>query len=173
MWFSVPISRVFPPVLHSFAIRHLTLSVSRMMYPTMSFMGFWENDADVSMFWVRPVECSLKHVTLWDAARAVRTMCLLRAQCRLSGAHAVGSLTKKSTWPDPHGTKVPAESHHFHFYNRYCTLKSLFFMRSAPFIVGLSSLRMMVVLHLKNCDIFLCTWLLVFGLMIRRSCIFY
>lgn len=48
---SLLISRcVFPPVLYSFAIRHLTLSVSRMMCPTMSFMGFWENDADVSMF---------------------------------------------------------------------------------------------------------------------------
>lgn len=101
VWFSVSVSLcVFPLVLHSFKIRHLTLSVSRMMCPTMSFIGFWENDADVSMFWVRPVECSLKHVTLWDAARAVRTMSLLRAQCRLFGAHTVGFLTKDSTWPD-------------------------------------------------------------------------
>lgn len=101
MWFSVSVSLcVFPLPLHSFTIRHLTLAVGRMMCPTMSFIGFWENDADVSMFWVRPVECSLKHVTLWDAARAVRMMCLLRVQHRFFGVHAAGFLTKNSTWPN-------------------------------------------------------------------------
>lgn len=94
--FFVPVSLCAFP-LHSVTIRHLTLTVGRMMCPTMSFIGFWENNADVSMFWVRPVECSLKHVTLWDAARAVRMMCLLRVQHRFLGVHAAGFLTKNST----------------------------------------------------------------------------
>lgn len=41
-----------------FTIGHLALSLGRMMRPTTSFIGFWENDADVSMSWVRPVEYS-------------------------------------------------------------------------------------------------------------------
>lgn len=42
--------------------------------PTLSFIGFWENDADVSMSWVRPVECApLIHATLQLPASVVKT----------------------------------------------------------------------------------------------------
>lgn len=87
--------------LSGITIGHVALLLGLMMRQTMSLKGFWENDADVSMFWVRPVERSpLIRATLevhaWAAKRKWNPLCILHTFF----AHAAWHRRKKPTWPD-------------------------------------------------------------------------
>lgn len=134
------------------------------MCPTLSFIGFWENDADVSMFWVRPVECSLKHVTPWDAAGAVRMMCLLRDQHRFFGERTAGYLTKNSTWPNVRYSKYTMNHFAFILCNfnwveieHSCALKILCSREVTPlFIDPLYWHMILVFLHRIQKNHFMC-----------------
>lgn len=88
--------------LSGITIGHVALLLGRMMRQTMSLIGFWENDADVSTFWVRPVERSpLIRATLgvpaWAAKRKWNLRCILHT---FFYVYAAWFLTKKPTWPD-------------------------------------------------------------------------
>lgn len=88
--------------LSGITIGHVALLLGRMMRQTMSLIGFWENDADVSTFWVRPVERSpLIRTTLgvpaWAAKRKWNLLCILHTFFHV---YTAWFLTKKPTWPD-------------------------------------------------------------------------
>lgn len=88
--------------LSGITIGHVALLLGRMMRQTMSLIGFWENDADVSTFWVRPVELSpLIRATLgvpaWAAKRKWNLLCILHT---FFYVYTAWFLTKKPTWPD-------------------------------------------------------------------------
>lgn len=88
--------------LSGITIGHVALLLGRMMRQTMSLIGFWENDADVSTFWVRPVELSpLIRATLgvpaWAAKRKWNLLCIQHA---FFYVYTAWFLTKKPTWPD-------------------------------------------------------------------------